>query len=341
MRVAIVTLCSLWAFPVVAAPSGVLIGLRDNGNTYRTIWIVAESGVPAVAAVVKALVIPRKNGLWRIDVELKTCGEIGQYQVDELQIGPLGPGSGGPTIRDCESIAKASCGALYPAGGGVVLERWISYAGPTHFAEQFWLTDSCGTRAVWETGFSVHPIDHPEQSLPIQMVSEDSMDALQVAARQALVCATDDLDCIDSRDQYSLSLPSGWSIVRAGGQWSVLVALSPPDPNLAPAPVITALPAPVTILAPSEGQKPTTTIEGLPEGDRSFSPTGDMVIVRSERLAAFRLGAGTIDGPPTRVETRNDEQVVMIEWAVDSQVPAWDTVLRGLSNGTVPPANPQ
>ena len=343
MRVAIVTLCSLFSLPGLAAPGGVLIGLRDNSNTYRTIWIVAESGVPAVAAVVKGLVVPRKNGLWRIDVEQETCGDIGQYQVDELRIEPLDAGSGAPTPRDCETIAKASCGSVYPAGDGLTLEHWLLYAGPTHFAERFWFAESCGAHPVGETGFSVHDIDHPEQDVPMETAfGADRMDALQVAAREALICSTDDLDCIDSRDRYQVSRSSGWGIARAPGQWSVLVTLSPPDPSYpAPSPVITALPAPVTILGPSEGQTPTTAIEGLPEGDRSFSPAGDMVIVRSERLLAFRLGAGTIDGPPTRVETRNDEQVVMIEWAVGSQVPAWDTVLRGLSNGTVPPANSQ
>jgi len=343
VRVAIVTLCSLFSLPGLAAPSGVLIGLRDNSNTYRTIWIVAESGVPSVAAVVKGLVVPRKSGLWRIDVEQETCGDIGQYQVDELRIEPLDAGSGAPTPRDCETIAKASCGSVYPAGGGLTLAHWLLYVGPTHFAEQFWFTESCGVHPVGETSYSVHDIDQREQDVPMQTgLGAYSMDALQVAAREALICSTDDLDCIDLRDHYQVSGSSGWGIARGVGQWSVLLALSPPEPGyLAPSPVITALPAPVTILGSSEGQKPTTAIEGLPEGDRSFSPAGDMVIVRSERLVAFRLGAGTIDGPPTRVETRNGEQVVMIEWAVGSQVPAWDTVLRGLSNGTMPAANPQ
>jgi len=342
LRVAIVTSCFLFIFRGLASPSGVLIGLRDNSNTYRTIWIVAESGAPAVAAVVKGLVVPRKNGLWRIDVEQETCGDIGQYQVDELRIEPLDAGSGAPTPRDCETIAKASCGSVYPAGDGLTLEHWLLYAGPTHFAERFWFAESCGAHPVGATGFSVHDIDHPEQDVPIQMVfQEGNMDALQSAARQALICGTDDLDCIDSRDRYQVSPSSGWGIARAPGQWSVLVALSPPDPSLvAPSPVVTAFPVPAAILGSSEGQEPETAIAGLPEGDRSFSPAGDMAIVQSEGLAAFRLGSGSIDGPPTRVETSNGEQVVMIEWAVGSQVAEWDTVMRGVSNdATMAPAS--
>ena len=334
MRPAIVTLCSLLTLPAFAEPSGVLVGLQGSGNTYRTIWIVTEGGPPVVAAVVKGLVVPRENGLWRMDVELKTCGEVGQYHVDELSIGPLGPGAGTPTIRDCESIARASCGSVYPAGGGLVMERWISYAGPTHFAEQFWLTESCSANPGWETGFSVHDLDYPEQDVAMETAFQaDRMNALQGAAREALVCPTDDLDCIDSRDQFEVSRHSGWGIARALSQWSVLVALSSPDPNLAPSPVLTDMEAPVAILGLSEGQRPAAAIEGLPEGDQSVSPERDMAIVRTDQVAAYRLVAGAVEGPPVLIPTGSDERVVMIEWAPGSQVAPWGAVLQGLSNG--------
>ncbi|MGH9463984.1 MAG: DUF6265 family protein [Vicinamibacteria bacterium] len=335
MRLIIVTSCLLLAFPAFAAPSGVLIGLRDNSNTYRTIWIVAESSGPVVVADVKGLVIPRENGFWRIDVEEKACGEIGQYLVDELQIDPLGSGSGAPTTSDCEAVAKASCGTVYPAGGGLMLEHWLLYVGPTHFAERFAFMESCGAHPVGETAFAVHEIDHPEEDLPMQVVSpEGSVDALQMAARQALICSTDDLDCIDLRDNYQVSPSSGWGIVRGAGQWSILVALSPPESSdLAPSPVVTDLPAPVAILGASDGWEPTTAIEGLPEGDRSFSPAGDMVIVRTDQVAAYRLVEGTVEGAPVPIPTRSDEQVVMIEWASASQVASWGALLQGISNG--------
>jgi hypothetical protein len=333
MQPAILTLCALLAFPAFAEPSGVLVGLQDSTNQYRTIWMVAEGGVPVVSAVVKGLVVPRESGLWRMDVALTRCGEVDQYQVDELSIRPLEAASGTATIQNCEAIAKASCGAVYPASGGLVMERWISYAGPTHFAEQFWLTESCGADPVWETGFSVRDLDHPEQDVAMQTVFlSDRVDALKAAAREALVCATDDLDCIDSLDPSHLSLSSGWGIARAQSQWSVVVAVASLDPSLAPSPVVTDVEPPVAILGLSEDQKPAEAIEGLPEGDQSISPDGDMVIVRTDQVVAYRLGSGTVEGPPVLLPTKSGEQVVMVEWASKSQVAPWGAVLRGLSN---------
>jgi hypothetical protein len=333
MRPGIVTLCSFLALPAFAAPSGVLIGVQGSDNTYRTIWIVAEGGVPAVTAVVKGLVVPRENGLWKMDVELKTCGEVGQYEVDELSIRPLEPASGTATIQDCESIARASCGAVYPAGGGLLMERWISYAGPTHFAEQFWLTETCDAHPAWETGFSVHDLDHPEEDVAMETVfQEDRMNALQAAARAVFTCPTDDLDCIDSRDQARLSLSSGWGIARAKGQWSVMVAVSPPDPNHAPSKLMTDVEAPVEFLGLSEGREPAATLEGLPDGDLSMSPEADMVIVRADGVTAYHLVAGSVEGTPVPIPAGSGERVVMIEWASTSQVSPWSAVLQGLSD---------
>jgi hypothetical protein len=329
MRLAVVALSLLLGFPALATPSGVLIGLRDNNNTYRTIWVVAESGGPAVAATIGGLVVPREDGLWRVDVERRSCGEVGQYVVDELHIGPLDSGSERLPTTDCESVAKEYCGATYPRGGDLTVEHWLLYVGSTYFAERFWYTDSCGAHLAGETAFSVHQIDQPAQEIAIEMAA--NLDSLQSAAREALICGTDDMDCIDTRDHYQLFRSSGWGIVRGVGQWSILVALSPSEPayHLGPAQVVTGLPAPAEIVGPTTSDMTTST--NRPEGDRSISPERDMVLVRTGRLQAYRLVGDAVEGPPASIPARSDEQVVMIEWVPAARVSQWDAVLRGLS----------
>jgi hypothetical protein len=67
-----------------------------------------------------------------------------------------------------------------------------------------------------------------------------------------------------------------------------------------------------------------------------MSPEGDMVIVRTDAVTAYRLAAGSVEGPPVAIPTGSGERVVTIEWASGSQVAAWSAVLERLSIATSP-----
>jgi len=55
------------------AQSGVLLGIHisnsaSSGDTYKTYWITATTGEPRLAAVLPDLVLPRKDGFWRVGI---------------------------------------------------------------------------------------------------------------------------------------------------------------------------------------------------------------------------------------------------------------------------------
>lgn len=306
-----------------------LLGLRDSHNRYRTIWVGTVDSSPAIVAIVPGLVVPRENGFWRIDVEQVRCGSLGQYSVDEVRLRAPGSTASARLTMDCESAARASCGESYPVGAGLELERWITYAGPTHLAEVFRSAGSCEQDLSEETGYAVHELDHPERDVPIEAAfSADGMEDLESAARMSLVCETDDLDCIDSQSGYRVSRGAGWGIVRDVSQWSVVVSLSSPgsDPEI-PLPVVPGVRPPAAMLGSTGDEEIAIVPEGLPEGDRSISPQRDMAVVRTDRMVAYRVVAGAVEGPPLAIPARSDEQMVIVQWASRSQAESWNAAL--------------
>lgn len=344
-----------------AQTSGALIGFRvssaveDSGSRYRTLWIVGSSK-SARATTLPDLLVPRRDGFWRMGIVV-TCGDVQQEgQIDRLWTSranrrvtlreecPTVPASEVPMIvATTDSAERARLDSVEVICSirkldiDFVTGRYLSRS------EMGGQTEQCeprGERFDYSSAVSYWE-GSPIAFSDIAGVAADS--AFARAARLAVDSASKE-DCesfvsdSESRAEAANTV-SDWYVARGKGSWQPRVTRSVYGTSCSfDAPIDLKLPASFTghdVLRPA-WDIIARTVPGAV--DAMSSPAGDFVIVlTADSLFAYSshgkvLGTRLLSTPFAR------DRIVMVEWALGKSAARWDTEIVRLRSTLSPVA---
>lgn len=344
-----------------AQTSGALIGFRvssaveDSGSRYRTLWIVGSSK-SARATTLPDLLVPRRDGFWRMGIVV-TCGDVQQEgQIDRLWTSranrrvtlreecPTVPASEVPMIvATTDSAERARLDSVEVICSirkldiDFVTGRYLSRS------EMGGQTEQCeprGERFDYSSAVSYWE-GSPIAFSDIAGVAADS--AFARAARLAVDSASKE-DCesfvsdSESRAEAANTV-SDWYVARGKGSWQPRVTRSVYGTSCSfDAAIDLKLPASFTghdVLRPA-WDIIARTVPGAV--DAMSSPAGDFVIVlTADSLFAYSshgkvLGTRLLSTPFAR------DRIVMVEWALGKSAARWDTEIVRLRSTLSPVA---
>ena len=351
-----------------AQQSGLLIGLRtrlDVPHTeggaipeYRTLWIAPADARLAVVTTLPTLVVPRDDGFWRVDIE-PSCGITEQTMemegafLDSFRTAVWRRWGSARTYAppdhemDCSlalerirTMVKDTTGIGGEEGACNVREIAITYASPRLASYRMYAahTEFCspGRYASRTRLFVAGPADSVIAGAPDSALSllQALTPARALALEKRWTAALTDCTHEDSPD-------ANWGIVRGVGEWVTDFSSTGPTAcrgdGMAEFDIRERMPASIARSEPREWLARIRHV--APAVDDFFvSPRQDAIAVRTgDTLNFFAPRGAALGRPLLTYRLRPAEQVIMVEWAVGSQVARWT---KELESGSPEPPHP-
>lgn len=311
--------------------SGVLLGLRsetrrreklalcetDEANKdyrYRTLWIApGENSI--IMSEMGNIVIPRGQNFWRVGVTRKTRGDWTEDFVWATQLGK------NPVVGNISSN-MASC-------EGNTRKR-VLFVGNDYVSVDEG-SDGIGGAHPWHTNsLKFLSIDNPraEEGITLSTIfGSQTVASFQNSARRYRETAKD-RDCLEEQ-----ASENSWGIIRKNRKWTVIgrIGYTSEACRGIYGDFETLLTPPNSIVSHDRLRYSWRVIkERINEAvDALSSPSGDVLIVltRSELFVFFPKNHD-IGNPAKKINLKNNESVVMSQWATGSYVKKWTRLMR-------------
>ena len=309
-------------------------------------WITHDGpGQARVAARLPTLVVPRRDGFWRVGLTNVCETRLKQFEDDRIARWSVRLGVR-PVID-----AEPACGPVRPtpegplgqviADGTVIRCSYVSQSirfvsadyisVTTHSAKYGW----CDDRGFqWDDEALVTRFDGGQQISYESIAGRAGMQSYTRAIAQGAQNIEADFNCPrDVNDIVDDSL--GWLIRREQGHWMARAFMQPDAACQYEAPIDGTLPTQLTghdTLAVPWAQ----IMRAVPEATDAFSsPQGDTLVVAiNNEMQVFELAKGVIGRRLATFAAEGD--VIMIQWALGANVARWTKTLRDAARGTLP-----
>jgi hypothetical protein len=348
MRSILCTLVILFWIPHAPAQAAVLIGLHvytgDDGNgeqqpSYRTFLITFRDGKAQLAADLPDLIVPRKDGFWRVGTLHK--GPPGKYGAQEFVYAvparsvPHAVGEYQPDNPDWGTCAETD-------------QATIEFVNPDLLSVSYFTEPACSLEVELDHG--TYKLDELEKELDITaFLGAGAWDAEKRADASAKADNEISPDCLG----VSKPDPTNWGIMgfsRAPGRvdnaWVLVSDFNGPHVCHDGKTYEIKFPIPESITGPtyhadtllsllqSNGAKDNHTVAT----EALLSPAGDFLVDLSYG-AIFSIKQRGIEPKPVLAPSTNlESNVVMVQWALGKHVREWEAELQSLQKAHLPEA---
>jgi hypothetical protein len=343
----------LFCVPQAPAQSAVLIGVHlgawqdDTGEhlpSYRTFLITFRDGKAQLAADIPDLIVPRKNGFWRVGGVHK--GPVGGMYQELIYAAPVG------------SVPHA-IGEYHPENPEwqchETHQATIEFLNPDFVSVSYQTSPACSLETQFRHG--TYKLDEPAKALEIAAIfGPDAWDAEKEA--DALANAHwDHPDC----DGVSKVDSTNWGIERSSGlhgkeakPWSLVGDFISPhvcgdgDTYEIEFPI----PAAITGLTyhpdalPALLKSKLAQDNGIRPNGAFLTPSADFLVgfdafANTELVRVFRMKDHALDPKPalsvfTNTNLGWEFNLVMIQWALGKHVAQWESDLKALAATPLP-----
>jgi hypothetical protein len=330
LKISVVSLITILLFPLicVSKDSGVLIGLRYNENgeiCYKTLWVTDEQGKISISGEGSDLLVPRKDGFWRVGVTKKVAGDC---EEDFVWGAPV---SEKPFIGDIEKEDVENC--------EMVSTSTILFVGNELISIEHSTSGYCeGAAHPWDASWlSVYQIDSVGGDPKLVTIKDVFGDH---GFSEMMKGAAKFLSSLDEEDREALeSEPDEcrWGLIRRKGKWVVRGRLGYSyevyrglygdfDIDVIP---------PKTLVSHDELCLSWSKIkERVPDAIDGFSsPTEEMVVVfTTSKILVFNSENGQLKDAILEMKIDKGTCAVMIQWAVGTHVDRWTEMCEDYFN---------
>jgi hypothetical protein len=339
---------SLW---IVQAPaqSAVLIGLHvfnaDDGTgkqqppSYRTFLITFRDGKAQLAAEIPDLIVPRKDGFWRVGTLHK--GPPGKYMAQEfVYAGPA------------RSVPHAE-GEYHPENPdwncSETDQATIEFVNPDLVSVSYFTEPACSLEEEHQHG--TYRLDELEKELDITTVlGAAAWDAEKKAdAKAKSEHAFSDLSNCEG---VSTADSSNWGIERSSRLpkseakvWVLVSDYNSPHVCGDGHTYVIKFPIPESITGPTYHADTLTSLlhskvakdNNLVPNEALLTPAGDFLVDLSSGARVFAIKQQGIEPKPALSAATNLEtSVVMVQWALGKHVREWEAELQSLQTTRLP-----
>lgn len=302
----------------VTSKSGILLGLRykdDNnkGYSYRTLWISCKYGNFSPTMETKDLLVPRKNGFWKIGVEKKLENEVEKSVL-----------WGAPLNKDINNIKHLNTKEFVIGNVNSNIQNNVPYNNIIQFVGNEYISldnqtlnyDINGTK---ENYFGVVPIDklYGNKVEFSKAFGKDAGDSLKRSS-QLYLRRLNNNEGINEGD-----LETNWAVIRRNGRWVLRGRIPQGDFDIAfDTPKILTT---YDDLYPSFNEIKQKVPEVV---DAYTSPNKDfLVIFTKTNLKVFSINGNDIGEIKIDLKLNPNEQPVMSQWATGNYVDEWAKLL--------------
>jgi hypothetical protein len=322
--------------PMTAAQTAVLIGLRhdsyssDDGKwnpaSYSTLLLTLRDGEAQVAANVPALIVPRKDGFWRLGV--LHSGTDSDFEEKEYAI-PAGSPVPAPT-------GSASTGSQ-PGDSGTTCstssESTIEFASSEIISVKHEDNSDCGVHPAGSIAYATYKIDDLSKPLEIAAVLGRAASGAQIKSVPAPY--SDECEILGRPDA------KGWGIQWSPGQWVVMSTYSMSHACGGDQAYELNLAAPASLVGSGFGRKALSPPSGSATAkklvseqyDLVLAPGRDFLIFFGNPITVFGVNGQELSAAPVlsaASEVRNSTPV-MVQWALGKHVTEWESALREIA----------
>ena len=350
MRTILCTLVilSLW-IRNAPAQSAVLIGLHvdtgDDGNgeqqpSYRTLLITFRDGKAQLAADLPDLIVPRKDGFWRVGGLHK--GPPGKYGAQEFIYAvparsvPHAVGEYHPDNPDWGTCAETD-------------QATIEFVNPDLLSVSYFTQPACSLEEEHHHG--TYKLDELEKELDITAVlGAAAWDAEKKSDASAKADKDISPDCVG----VSKPDPTNWGIERynrAPGNlakvWVLVGDFDAPHVCLGGDTYEMKFPVPESLTGPTYHADTLTSLlqskvakdNNLVPNETLLAPAGDFLVDLSYGARVFAIKQQGIEPKPVLPPSTNlESNVVMVQWALRKHVREWESELQSLQKTHLPEA---
>jgi hypothetical protein len=339
---------SLW-IPHAPAQSAVLIGVHifnaDDGTgkqqqpSYRTFLITFRDGKAQLAADVPDLIVPRKDGFWRVGTLHK--GPPGEFMAQEFVYAgparsvPRAEGEYHPENPDwnCSETDRAT----------------IEFVNPDLLSVSYVTEPACSLEEEHQHG--TYKFDELEKELEITAVlGATAWDA----EKKADAAAKKDKDISSGCIGVSKPDPTNWGIERynrtPGNKtqtWVFVGDFNAPHVCLGGDTYVIKFPIPGSLTGPTYHadtlssflQSKVAKDNNLVPTESLLTPAGDFLVDLSNGVRVFAIKQEGLEPKPALSAATNLEtNVVMVQWALGRHVREWEAELQSLQEAQLPEA---
>jgi hypothetical protein len=336
---------SVW-MPHAPAQSAVLIGLHvdatDDGEeehrpSYRTFLITFRDGKPQLAADIPDLIVPRKDGFWRVGTLHK--GPPGMSMAQEFVY-----------AVPARSVPHA-VGEYHPANPdwncSETDQATIEFVNPDLLSVSYFTEPACSLEEEPQHG--TYKLDELEKELDITAVlGAAAWDAEKKGDASAKTDKDISPDCIG----VSKPDPTNWGIERynrAPGNvakaWVLVGDFNAPHVCLGGDTYEIKFLVPESLIGPTYHadtllsllQSKVAKDNNLVRNEALLTPAGDFLVDLSYGARVFAIKQQGIEPKPALPPASNlESNVVMVQWALEKHVREWESELQSLQKIHLP-----
>ncbi|HEY2824380.1 MAG TPA: hypothetical protein VGI83_02445 [Gemmatimonadales bacterium] len=183
--------------------AGVLLGVKTDDNTYRTLWLTVDGAAARLAAAGEGILVPRRDGFWWIEV-LHYKEDPGGPEIDTLMVGPT---VNGRPKHDTIGVAPDCYAAIAIT---------LRFVGTDHVSRETHSETGCGPHpdapSTWD--MVSLPNARPFDSL-FSVAQHEAFERRRSFVRDSLTRATKPEDCPATEPEPS------WFVTRKPGRWGL------------------------------------------------------------------------------------------------------------------------
>lgn len=311
--------------------SGVLLGLRSNnadGYSYRTIWIASNNKKLSSVLETEGIIFPRRSGFWKIETERNTESERTENFLLAYNI----------STDNTDEVKELQFDYSEWLGKQGHINKRINYIGNDYVSIET-IGDGhyeCNGKSWYKNTLNILPIDSlsskksvkltdifgQESIASIKLGIEKIMDKLKI--REGNLINKDTL-----LDSFGLERKMGHWVLKGRINYMLEDKFCFADYN------INIIP-PSSLVIYDELNIPWTNIKNkVPEAIDAFtSPNKDIVLVVTKKeIIVYGIQKGEIEKTPLkRIDLKDNEVVIMAEWATGDYVENWGKTFMSLNN---------
>jgi len=321
-KIVMLTVLALGA-SMALGQTAALIGLQQAGyyesekwnpTSYRTLLITFRDGKVRLAADVPALIVPRKDGFWRLGVLQNGKEDESIYAIPALSKPPVPSPTAGSDRGDPDSGCELSSAET------------IEFVNPEIVSVRDLEESNCGMHPSHTILYGTCRIDDLKTPLEVTTVLGAAAGVAQTESVPELDPGNDCevLDPPDSRTWGISWTPGKWTVLSVysasqacGGDNSYEVKFTPPTSVVGSVPVS------------SRGSAMAKKLSAL-QRDSVLTPASDFLITFGNPIQIFRVDGQQLSAAPVLSipNAENGASPVMVQWALGKHVIQWDAALN-------------
>lgn len=312
--------------------SGVLLGLRSDDSdesSYRTVWIGFKNKKVDTFLEIGEIIFPRRSGFWKIDTIRNTEAErtedfLFAYNISKEKKNEL---------REQQFDYSNWEGKIGK------LQKRIDYIGNDYVSiEAIGVGSYERSDKSWQENiFQTLPVDSLASKKNIRITDifgEESLGTVELGIQKTM----EKLNIKESDIVNEHKLLDSFGLERKMGHWFFKGRINYMlDNDFRFADYNINIIPPSKLVVYDDLNLSWTHIKNKVPGaiDAFTSPYNDIVLVLTRReVIIYKIERGEIEKYPLkRIDLKDNETIIMVEWALDDYVDNWSKTLGGLKNG--------